>query len=369
MVVGMMNRINKHQLFSLMFIFEVGSTTLFALGIKAKQDAWLAILAAMVIGLFLVWIYTELQKDFPDKNFVEIINFILGKWLGIPLSLLYISFWLWPTARNLREFGELILLTILPNTPLNMILLTFMMSSLYIILLGIQVIGRTSEITMPLIVFFILSLFIMLLISGNVHLKNLSPVLAKGIKPVLSAAYPTIANFPFGEILIFSMYWCYLDDKTIIRKITIHAVVLSGLLLSFTLAIYVSALGTEYTTISTIPFIEVVKMIDIGEFLTNLDAISACVIFLGGFYKMTIYLNGITIALATTLKIKNSKLLTVIVAFFVLWISIIFEPNYTYHKWMSPFDANFFNTPFLHVIPLLLLLIYWIRKRTNKHAS
>lgn len=34
-----MERINKHQLFCIMMLFEIGSTTLFELGIKAKQDA------------------------------------------------------------------------------------------------------------------------------------------------------------------------------------------------------------------------------------------------------------------------------------------------------------------------------------------
>jgi Spore germination protein. len=103
-----MNSLNKHPIFSLMVIFEIGSTTLFALGIKAEENAWLAILIAMCIGLAFNWIYTEQQKDFPDKNYVEILIEVLGRWVGTPLALLYAVYWLWPAARNLREFGELI---------------------------------------------------------------------------------------------------------------------------------------------------------------------------------------------------------------------------------------------------------------------
>lgn len=38
--------ITKVQLFFLIMLFEIGSTTLFALGIKAKQDAWIVVLIA-----------------------------------------------------------------------------------------------------------------------------------------------------------------------------------------------------------------------------------------------------------------------------------------------------------------------------------
>ena len=148
-----MIKVSKYQFFTLMFIFEVGSTTLFALGIAAKQDAWIVILVALLIGLVFIWIYTELQNLFPSKNYVEIIIAILGKKIGIPLALLYAAYWLWPAARNLREFGELISMTLLPETPLSVILFIFILISLYALLKGVEVIARTSEIIMPLIAF------------------------------------------------------------------------------------------------------------------------------------------------------------------------------------------------------------------------
>lgn len=45
-------RINEYQHFSLIVLFEIGSTTLFARGIEVKQDAWIAILIAMLMGLY-----------------------------------------------------------------------------------------------------------------------------------------------------------------------------------------------------------------------------------------------------------------------------------------------------------------------------
>lgn len=355
-------KISRHQLFTLMFIFEIGSTTLFALGIKAKQDAWIVILFSLIIGLGLIWIYTELQKNFPEKNYAEIIISILGKPLGTPLALLYALYWLWPAARNLREFGELINISLLQSTPLFIILLTFVLTSLYFLVLGVEVLGRTSEVTLPIVVVFLLSVFVMIYISGQVDFYNLKPILADGIIPVIKAAFPNVAMFPFGEIFIFSMYWHYVNQNQLVRRTTILVAIFSGLLLSLTLLFHISVLGVEYTSISIIPLLEVIKLINIGDIITNIDALGVIIMFLGGFYKMSLFFYGVTLIIATIFNIKNFKLLLSITGIILLWVSIIFEPSYIYHRWMTPFDTNYFYIVFLNIIPTLLLLIHWVKK-------
>ena len=90
-----MIRITSWQLYCLMMLFEIGSTTVFGLGIDAKQDAWLAVLIAMLFGFVLIWIYTEIQKYYPDKNLADILTAVLGKWLAIPFILLYALEFFW----------------------------------------------------------------------------------------------------------------------------------------------------------------------------------------------------------------------------------------------------------------------------------
>jgi len=92
-------------------LFEIGSTTLFSLGIKAKQDAWLVVIIAMLTGFGLLWIYTELQKNFPDKNLVGIIIALIGKPLGIPLAFLYAYYFIESSVLNFSEFGFLVNMT------------------------------------------------------------------------------------------------------------------------------------------------------------------------------------------------------------------------------------------------------------------
>lgn len=357
-----MIRLSRHQLFSLMFIFEVGSTTLFALGIKAKQDAWIVILGALLVGIGLVWIYTELQNAFPNKNYVEIIITILGKTLGMPLGLLYAMEWSWHAARNLREFGEMIKITALPETPLVFILSIFTLMSIYCLSKGVEVLARTSEIMLPLIIAFIVSTYVMIYISGSINIKNLTPVLGSGIGLILKNI-PSISVFPFGEMNVFLMYWCYANNSKYIRKTAMWAVISSGLLLCISVIIDIAVLGVKYTSLATIPFLETIRVINIGSIITNVDVIGVMIIFFGGFFKMSLYYYGIVSALVTVFKMKNIKMTVIFFGIYLLWFSIIFEPSYAYHLWMFPFDTEYFVIVFTNILPLLLLIIFRLKKK------
>jgi len=357
--------LNKHQLFTLMFIFEVGSTTLFALGINAKQDAWIVILLALLIGLGFVWIYTELQNAFSDKNYAEIIITILGKKLGVILALLYVLDCLWHVARNVREFGDLVIMTILPETPLWIITFIFISVSIYTLLKGVEVLARASEIIMPILLLFMISMYVLVYISGDVDFRRLTPILGNGIKPVIETL-PSVVMFPFGEIFIFLMYWHYANEKSAVRKATMKAILWSGILLCFSLIMDIAVLGVKYTSIATIPLVETIRLVDIGDIITRIDVIGIIIILFGGFFKMSIYLNGTVQILITVFKIKNYKLTLILFSVFLLWFSIVFEPDYAYHKWMFPFDIHYFTIIYSNIFPPLLLMIYWIKKKRTE---
>lgn len=357
-----MIRLSKHQLFTLMFIFEVGSTTLFALGINAKQDAWIVILLALLIGLGFSWIYTELQGAFPDKNYAEIIMTILGKKLGAVLALLYVLDCLWHVARNTREFSDLIIITILPEAPLWLITFLFISVSVYTLLKGVEVLARASEIIMPILLLFMISIYTLVYISGVVDFRRLMPILGNGIKPVLETL-PSVVMFPFGEIFIFLMYWHYSNEKNVVRKATMKALFWSGILLCFSLIMDISVLGVKYTSIAAIPLVETIRIVNLGDIITRIDAIGIIIIFFGGFFKMSIYLNGIVQILITVFKIKSYKPTLILFSVFLLWFSIVFEPDYAYHKWMFPFDTHYFTIIYSNIFPPLLLMIYWIKKK------
>lgn len=352
-----MEVISKRQLFCLTIILQIGSTTIWALGIEAKQDAWIAVLFSMIAGFILLWIYTEIHKSFPKENIAGIITSLLGKLIGFPLAFIYALFFLFNATRNTSEFGDLINMTFLVNTPRIVIIFIFMSTIIYMLFWRIETLARLTEIVMPLTLMLIFSIYIMVIASGIVDLKQLRPILADGVMPVFKASYPVMINFPFGETFLFLQLWQFVEPKEAIRKTTSIALFLSGLLLTCSLIMIISVLGVNFAASATIPLLEVIRAINIANIITNLDAIGVILIFVGGFYMATFnFFAGITI-LASILKIKDYRWLLIPVGGFIIWYTNVYEPNYPYHvKYLKlQFVQQF--VPLYNLIPVFLLLI------------
>lgn len=121
--------------------------------------------------------------------------------VAIIFSSTYVVYFLYLACRVVRDFGELIASAILPSTPIEIISLTICLLMAYILYLGLEVLGRTSEIFTPYLFGFLFLLTILLVASGNANLYEIKPVLGDGLKPVLNALFPTLIVFLLANLL------------------------------------------------------------------------------------------------------------------------------------------------------------------------
>ena len=76
--------ISNRQLTALTALYICGPSTLViasSASAIAKQDAWLSAGIAILVGLFPLWLITFLCGRYPDKNYIEIVQLLMGKWL------------------------------------------------------------------------------------------------------------------------------------------------------------------------------------------------------------------------------------------------------------------------------------------------
>jgi spore germination protein KB len=360
-------RISKFQLLALIIFHQIGSTTLFARGIEAKQDAWIAIIIGMIMGLMILWVYTEIQLSYPDKNLPEILMTVLGKWIASPLILLYALSFFFTSIFNLREFTELFSITVLPKTPVTVLIIIVMLTAIYAVSAGIEVVARSAEAALPFFLFFLILIYALTFFSGNADLSRIKPVLENGWSPVLHSAFPDILVFPFGEMSLFLMYWKYVNSNSDIRKVSFLSVGISGVFLIVSVIIMISVLGVRMTSGLWVPLFEVIKLINVGDFITNLDTIGVVFLLLGGFFKMTLFFFGGVLAIQSLFKFKNPIWLILLSAIFVSSTSILYFPNLIFHRWVglkvhSPYN----DTIYYLIIPILILLIIWVKTKLQK---
>lgn len=369
MMIGNMKadmRISNYQLFSLIAMHSLGTLPIFAIGIRAKQDAWIVALLGLLLGFGMIWIHTELQQNYPRKSLAEINTTLFGKILGGVLTILYAFFFIWDATLDLTTTTRLISLTTLPLTPMLVIQGVFMLVIIYITWKNIEVLGRTSEVLMPIVMFSLIILLILIFLSGLVNLKALQPILANGIMPVLNESYPTFSVFPYGGNVAFLMFYCYVNKSKDIRKYAFSAIFMVGTILVFSTIMSISVLGVEIDSAATMPFIEVVKMVNVGDIITNIDALAVLIIFVGGLFKTMLFFYASVLALSTLFKIRR-EILIIVTAVFMVWFSLTYFRNFVFHQLVGiAFTNSYIQEIYMVYIPLLILVITWLKNLIKK---
>lgn len=71
--------ISEKQGISLIFLFIVGSSSIFAQGLEAKKDLWLAFILGILMALPMSIIYGRIYYIFPKKICLMFLKFALEK--------------------------------------------------------------------------------------------------------------------------------------------------------------------------------------------------------------------------------------------------------------------------------------------------
>ncbi|RSL32345.1 spore gernimation protein KB [Salibacterium salarium] len=362
-------KINTTQLFVLIFLFEMGSALLIPLGLDAKQDAWLAILLGMIGGLFLFLVYYGLYRYYPDILPTEYMQKLMGKFIGRILAFLYLAYFLYIASRVLRDFGEMLVTFAYTETPLFIINALLLLTVIYTVHKGIEVLARTGELLFVLLYVLAAIGFILVIVSGLIDINQLKPFLGDGIAPVLKAVFSETWYIPFGEVIAFIMILPYVNKPKKIKIVGLSALALSGVNLVVTTAINIAVLGVDITSRSQFPLLATIQSIQLAEFLERLDVFFMVTLISGGFLKVSIYFYAAVIGLSDLFKVKETSKLVYPMGIIVLMLSIIIADSYPEHIREGLMVVPLYmHLPFQVIIPVLLLLIAVLKnkKKTKK---
>jgi spore germination protein (amino acid permease) len=133
-----------------------------SLALDVGPDGWVPLIAGHVFSAVALFFIIKLGLLFPDETLAEYAPKILGKILGIPIALFAGVFWMLLAARVVRQFADFIQL-ILPQVPIEGIILSMLLVAAYIARHGIEPITRTLEILFPIFIGMVAVLFFIVL--------------------------------------------------------------------------------------------------------------------------------------------------------------------------------------------------------------
>ena len=117
----------------------------------ARQDAWAAGLVAVAGSALIAKFIGSLGSRFQGKTVVEYGQELLGGFLGKAVSLIYLWVFLFIAAVDVRVYGEILITGFIPETPLIFVISTMVIASSYAAYKGIEVIGRSADLILPML--------------------------------------------------------------------------------------------------------------------------------------------------------------------------------------------------------------------------
>ncbi|WP_080875445.1 GerAB/ArcD/ProY family transporter [Oceanobacillus timonensis] len=358
-------KISASQLFILMVLFQLSNSLLIPLAMGAGRDSWLAILVASAVSIFLFFVYWALYLYYPKLLLTDYTEKIIGKILGRTLAFLYILFFLYTAARVLREFGVMLLSFAFAETPLFVASTLMILVVIYTVYKGIEVIARTGELLFVVMCLLAVFLFLLIAISGLIEISNIKPVLEDSPK-VLKTVFTETLYVPFGEIIVFTMIFPYLNQAKKLKKTGVTAISATGAVLALTTLLNISVLGVPLIERSLFPLLTTIQSIEVGGFLERLDVIFILVLVIGGFFKVSVYTYCAIIGTANLFNIKEPSKLAYPLGMTVLFVSMIIASNYSEHleEGLKIFPL-YAQLPFQIIFPVLLLIIAFFKNRKS----
>ncbi|WP_308634387.1 GerAB/ArcD/ProY family transporter [Paenibacillus silvisoli] len=282
--------IADRQLFWIMTSMQITMTLLLTTAPTihlANQNAWLSALIATGAGLLIAVVCAKTAVRFPGMTLMQYGDILFGKWVGRSIGFLYLVFWLVLLTVILKQFAFFITETILPQTPLPVIIAMMMAVILYPTLHGIGVIARCCEVVGPIVMAGVILPVAMSF--NNMELRSMRPFFGDvGIADILKGSIPTLTFL--GDCVMLVMLIAFVKSRGKTVKFAMSGVLVSGLFTVLSIFASLLSFGPIVSQSNNYPLLILVRAISLGGIIENLDAIAVTIWIMSVFTKLALYL-------------------------------------------------------------------------------
>ena len=362
-----MKKISSYQLFSVVTIYEIGTTVVFGFSSETGRAAWIAVLISTSIGILINLVYLMLMHMNPGLSLVQWYTSELGTFIGGCIAWLYPLAFIYDGARGLADLDILVPSTLLPKTPILVIRLIFILVIIYALFSGLEAIARMSEIFLPIIVILFILEIILLFLSDSVNLQYIKPFLGKGWGTIWKSVFPLGITQTFGQSIEFAMIWPLVKDSSKIVKSTLSAIIFAGIFMAILDALAIVVFGENTFSNSVFPMYRLIRVINVGRFIENLEAVNVLYFLTTMFFKLVLHFYTSITAVQQLTYSKNKKTFIIPVAIIAFFISMGMSQSASEHLEVGikiiPYNLWF---PLHYILPVALLITICVKRKCMK---
>lgn len=341
------------------FIQGASLLTKFSLAIS-QRDTWICVINAFALTTFVILIYGVLINKFPGMTIIEINDAVFGKIVGKIISLLYLYFFLSLTTLNIRNVCSFTLHNVLPETPLSIIVITFVFVCAYIVRKGVH--AMMSYGFLVVIAVSIVTALNTILLLKEMSFDNFLPVLSLSVKDYIQSTH-TISAISFGEIFIFFMLMPNLTKPKSGKKMMLWGLLFGALTLMMVVLRDVAVLG-ESVSFLTMQTYETIKLLKVGDIITRSEILYATMLITLQIFKSSIMFYATVKAITQIFNLKGYKYITYALGTIITAYSLFVHPTYFESAYWGASTAAFFSATFDILFPIITVIVMLLRKNS-----
>lgn len=233
----------------------------------AKMDAWFSQVLPVCYAIVIAYVLAELARAYPGKNIFEILFIACGRWLGGVINLILL-FYIWMiVAVDIKGAADFFHATLLPQTPLEIIVLVFSLLLMYYGKTSLEVAARVNEIYFPFNV--VTPPLMYFLLSNEYSLERLEPILSTSLKHIFVSNFMSLGVY--GDILLFGAFLHATSNPRLLFAAMKHGILIVGFSATMILVIMLGVMGFAIASRLNYPIFILVQQIHITDFMDRVE--------------------------------------------------------------------------------------------------
>jgi spore germination protein len=302
-------------------IIGVGVLALPLFAVRAADTgAPFVTLLAMALAFVGIWLIVKLGMRFPNKSIVQYSEEILGRWPALFGSALIIMFFAILTSLTAREFGEVVITSVLKQTPLEVTVIVMLLLAAFSSRNDMTTFAYIHHFYLPVLVGPVL--VIVALSLKNAEWIYLEPLLGNEREGMLEGVLTIAALFQGSFILTVVIPFMRRPERAMTASFwgfMIAGVIYLGIVIAV-----VGVFGSEETKNLLWPTLELAKTTTLpANILERLDAaflgvwVTAVFTTLFSSYYLTIH------EISKLIRLRDQKLLSMFLLPFVFTLAML----------------------------------------------
>lgn len=303
-------QISSGQMSVLFFCFMTGSSIVNIPGPLigyAKMGAWISLLLSLSIGMALLACVMYLYRKYPNLDFIEYSDALVGRWITALLAIPFLSFQFHMTSGIVLDIGLFMTTTMMRQTPIILFLFFVFLVVALTVRSGIETMARMFFIP---IVSVIGSIVVILVLSyPKYEPEHLLPILPNGIKPIALGTYFAY-GFPYAELVLIAMLLPYVRKE---KQGHLHK--------GMYLALLVNGFFLIAVTLSTImvfgpmsgerrySMFEVARTVDLLVVIQRIESLVGISLIMASFMKAAVTLAALNLTITKLFNLKDNRIL------------------------------------------------------------